>query len=279
MSPEVLKISYTDPNAPKLFEHSLKNSGFAVIKDHPISSLLINDVYRDWSTFFSSDKKQRYLYNEDAQDGYFPYLTENAKGYNTKDLKEFYHIYPWGRMPENMASSSLELYDALAKTASTFLSWIQKSTSENVRKLFTIPLPEMIEDSQSNLFRIIHYPPISGEEEKGAIRAAAHEDINLLTVLVAGSQPGLQVMGMDKKWHDVSCDKGTIVVNSGDMLKMISNNYYPSTTHRVINPSTSANLSRYSMPLFLHPRDEVVLCDEYTAGTYLKERLEEIGLK
>jgi len=84
---------------------------------------------------------------------------------------------------------------------------------------------------------------------------------------------------MDGKWHDVSCDKGTIVVNSGDMLKMASNGYYPSTTHQVINPSATANVSRYSMPLFLHPRDEVILSDEQTAGSFLKERLEEIGLK
>ena len=98
-------------------------------------------------------------------------------------------------------------------------------------------------------------------------------------MLVAGSQPGLQVLDKNGNWLDVSTNKNTIVINSGDMLKMVSDKYYPSTTHRVINPEPNSNLSRYSMPLFLHPRDEVVLNKNYTAGSYLQERLQEIGLK
>ena len=146
-------------------------------------------------------------------------------------------------------------------------------------KLLSVPLTDMIYKSQYNLLRIIHYPPLSGNEELNSIRAAAHEDINLLTVLVAGSQPGLQVLDNNESWLDVTTDKNTIVINSGDMLNMASDNYYPSTTHRVINPDPHSNVSRYSMPLFLHPRDEVVLNENYTAGSYLQERLEEIGLK
>ena len=84
-------------------------------------------------------------------------------------------------------------------------------------------------------------------------------------MLVAGTEPGLQVLDLNNQWHDVSCDPNTIIVNSGDMLKMASNQYYPSTTHRVVNPESSANRSRYSMPLFLHPRDDVKLNDSYTA--------------
>ena len=149
----------------------------------------------------------------------------------------------------------------------------------NEKKNVIRKLKSMIEDSQSNLFRIIHYPPITGNESPSSIRAAAHEDINLLTVLVAGSQPGLQVLDMNGEWHEVSCNKNTIVVNSGDMLKMASGGHYPSTTHQVVNPDPSQNVSRFSMPLFLHPRDEVVLSNNHTAGSFLKERLEEIGLK
>ena len=240
---------------------------------------MINTVYDEWSSFFISAEKHDYLFNEEKQDGYFPYLTENAKGSKAKDLKEFYHIYPWGRMPQTMSGASLSLFHALTDVASTLLGWVQANAPDEVQSLFSMPLKDMIQNSQSNLFRIIHYPPMSWNESPTAIRAAAHEDINLLTVLLAGSQPGLQVMDMDGDWHDVSCDRNTIVVNSGDMLKMVSDGYYPSTTHQVINPDPTQNVSRYSMPLFLHPRDEVVLSKNHTAGSYLKERLEEIGLK
>ena len=278
MSLKVLTISNNDSNAPQDFEKSLKHSGFAVLEDHPISKELINDVYNEWMKFFNNTLKIDYLYDELKQDGFFPYLTENAKGSPTKDLKEFYHIFSWGRLPEFIGPSTLELFNSLTDMASTLLGWVDNCTHETVQNSFSMPLNEMIKDSQSNLLRVIHYPPITGDEEPSSIRAAAHEDINLLTMLVAGTEPGLQVLDLNNQWHDVSCDPNTIIVNSGDMLKMASNQYYPSTTHRVVNPESSANRSRYSMPLFLHPRDDVKLNDSYTAESYLKERLEEIGL-
>tara|TARA_Y100001934_G_scaffold254968_1_gene321485 strand:+ start:499 stop:1338 length:840 start_codon:yes stop_codon:yes gene_type:complete len=279
MSLDILTINYNDSDADRLFEESLKNTGFAVIKDHPIDKDLIGEVYKEWENYFSSESKNDYMFDEVKQDGYFPYLTENAKGSTAKDLKEFYHIYEWGRKPHMIGPKTMFLYRELTNIASTLLSWIQKNSPENVSKLFSVPLKDMIYKSQYNLLRIIHYPPLSGNEELNSIRAAAHEDINLLTVLVAGSQPGLQVLDNNENWLNVTTDKNTIVINSGDMLNMASDNYYPSTTHRVINPDPHSNVSRYSMPLFLHPRDEVVLNENYTAGSYLQERLEEIGLK
>ena len=279
MSLDILTINYNDSDADRLFEKSLKNTGFAVIKDHPIDKDLIGEVYKEWENYFSSESKNDYMFDEVKQDGYFPYLTENAKGSTAKDLKEFYHIYEWGRKPHMIGPKTMFLYKELTNIASTLLSWIQKNSPENVSKLFSVPLKDMIYKSQYNLLRIIHYPPLSGNEELNSIRAAAHEDINLLTVLVAGSQPGLQVLDNNENWLNVTTDKNTIVINSGDMLNMASDNYYPSTTHRVINPDPHSNVSRYSMPLFLHPRDEVVLNENYTAGSYLQERLEEIGLK
>ena len=279
MSLDILTINYNDSDADRLFEKSLKNTGFAVIKDHPIDKDLIGEVYKEWENYFSSESKNDYMFDEVKQDGYFPYLTENAKGSTAKDLKEFYHIYEWGRKPHMIGPKTMFLYRELTNVASTLLSWIQKNSPENVSKLFSVPLKDMIYKSQYNLLRIIHYPPLSGNEKLNSIRAAAHEDINLLTVLVAGSQPGLQVLDNNESWLDVTTDKNTIVINSGDMLNMASDNYYPSTTHRVINPDPHSNVSRYSMPLFLHPRDEVVLNENYTAGSYLQERLEEIGLK
>ena len=279
MSLDILSIKYTDHDADKQFEHSIKHSGFAVINDHPIESDLIDQVYEDWKNYFSSEDKTKYLFDEVKQDGYFPYLTENAKGSMAKDLKEFYHIYQWGRMPKSIGPATIQLNDQLTELATTLLSWIENSAPTSISSLFSIPLNKMITNSMLNLFRIIHYPPMTGNEDKKSIRAAAHEDINLLTVLVAGSEPGLQVLDDKGEWLDVSTNKNTIVINSGDMLKMASENYYPSTTHRVINPDQSSNVSRYSMPLFLHPRDDVILNKDYTAGSYLSERLEEIGLK
>jgi len=160
------------------------------------------------------------------------------------------------------------------------LKWIDAHTPKNIRSCFSMPLYQMSNNSKTNLLRIIHYPPIDSNVEKGAVRAAAHEDINLITILVAGSQSGLQVKTKDDQWLDVECNPGWIVINSGDMLSECSGGYFPSTTHRVINPiEDEKKLSRYTMPLFIHPRDEVILSKNYTARSFLDERLREIGLK
>jgi len=276
---QVAKIQYNDSNAPAKFTKSLKETGFGVISDHPIHFELVDGVYKEWETFFSSDSKHDYLFDPRKQDGYFPTGTENAKGYQVKDHKEFYHFYPWGRLPNALTGATLELYNNLVTMTSTFLEWIEKNTPEEVRSHFREPLKDMINGSKTNLLRIIHYPPFTGNEDDRSVRAAAHEDINLITLLVAGTRPGLEAKDQDGKWHKITTDPGTIIVNIGDMLKEASGGYYPSTTHRVVNPEKQSNNSRYSIPLFLHPRNEVVLSEKYTAGEYLAERLQEIGLK
>ena len=250
-----------------------------VISDHPIHFELVDGVYKEWETFFSSNSKHDYLFDPLKQDGYFPTGTENAKGYQVKDHKEFYHFYPWGRLPNALTGATLELYNNLVTITSTFLEWIEKNTPEEVRSQFREPLKDMINGSKTNLLRIIHYPPFTGNEDDRSVRAAAHEDINLITLLVAGTSPGLEAKDKEGKWHKITTDPGTIIVNIGDMLKEASGGYYPSTTHRVVNPEKQSNNSRYSIPLFLHPRNEVVLSEKYTAGEYLAERLQEIGLK
>jgi isopenicillin N synthase-like dioxygenase len=112
------------------------------------------------------------------------------------------------------------------------------------------------------------------------LRAAAHEDINLLTILPAASAPGLQVRDRQGRWHDVPVDPGAIVVNVGDMLQEATDGWLPSTTHRVCNPAgVGCNVSRLSLPLFLHPRGEVVLSSRYTARSYLDERLASLGVR
>ncbi len=162
--------------------------------------------------------------------------------------------------------------------ADKLLSEINFHSPNDVQKGYSMPLNEMIKNSSTNLLRVIHYPPLNDNIDPSAIRAGAHEDINLITLLVAGSEPGLQVLSQDGKWVDVSTSSDYIVVNIGDMLQECSGGYFPSTTHRVVNPSEK-NMSRYSMPFFVHARDEVMLSKKYTAKSYLEERLKEIGLK
>jgi len=276
----VRTVNYKDPNNSHDFTRSLRQTGFGVLNNHPIDVNLINSVYDEWKLFFSKNQKHEYLYDTIKQDGYFPLGTENAKGTSYSDIKEFYHFYSWGKFPNKLSSNTKRLYQELVKLTSTLLNWIQVETPNNVKSLFSISLPDMIEESQNHLLRIIHYPPLDGTEEPEAIRGAAHEDINLITLLVAGTEPGLQVQDLNGNWHDVSCDPGSLAINSGDMLQEISGGYFPSTSHRIINPNHKIeNKSRYSMPLFLHPRDDVILSDRYTAKTYLEERLREIGLR
>ncbi|MEK6213580.1 MAG: isopenicillin N synthase family oxygenase, partial [Vibrio fluvialis] len=196
-----------------------------------------------------------------------------------KDIKEYFHVYPWGQIPQELKEQILDYYDRANAFASELLSWVEAHAPAEVQQRFSIALSEMINGSEKTLLRVLHYPPMSGEEEPGAIRAAAHEDINLLTVLPASNEPGLQVMGSDGEWIDVPCDFGNLIINIGDMLQEASGGYFPSTTHRVINPTGERQTqSRISLPLFLHPKPEVVLSERYTAHSYLMERLRELGV-
>jgi|TARA_Y100000994_G_scaffold33449_1_gene23687 isopenicillin N synthase-like dioxygenase len=276
---EILTIDYQSSNLGSSLTKSLKNTGFAVIKNHPISKILISSIYDEWKSFFNSNAKHNYLFHKVKQDGYFPYLSENAKGSQAKDLKEFYHIYDWGRYPSEISDKTNELITEFKVMAKNILSEINVNSPLEVQNKFSIPLDTMINQSPQNLLRIIHYPPVLDDNNSGSIRAGAHEDINLITLLVAGSQPGLQVLKQDNTWMDVSTSKDYIVINVGDMLQECSGGYYPSTTHRVLNPKYDYHTSRYSMPFFVHARDEVVLSDKYTSKSYLEERLKEIGLK
>jgi isopenicillin N synthase-like dioxygenase len=276
----VKTVNYQSPDAGHEFAASLRETGFAVITNHILPGDLIENVIQEWSDFFASEEKFKYTYDPARQSGYFPFKSENAKGYSKKDLKEFYHYYPWDTLPPSTQRYTTEMHKILNTMASKLLSWIEEATPSEVRRKFSMPLPQMIIESQETLLRTIHYPPLTGAEEEGAVRAAAHEDINLITLLPSASAPGLQALDLAGNWHDVPCDPGMIVVNSGDMLKEASGGYYPSTTHRVVNPTGPAAASpRFSMPLFLHPRKEVRLSEKHTAGTYLTERLREIGLK
>ena len=272
-------IDYQADDARQALTRSLHNTGFAVLANHPITPDRISSFYQSWGDFFASDAKHDYLRDPENQDGYFPFRSENAKGQTTKDLKEFYHVYEWGRVPDALEEQTRALHRDLTTLGVELLSWLQGETPDEVKSQFTMPLDEMMSESLMSLLRILHYPPLQDEIEEGAIRAAAHEDINLITLLLAGSEPGLQAQDNQGNWHEISCDAGMITINNGDMLALASKNYFPSTTHRVVNPDAQANQSRYSMPIFLHPRSDVMLDADLSAGEFLQQRLREIGLK
>ncbi len=273
-------VDYQAPNAQEAFVESLRETGFGVLKNHPISQAMVTGIYQNWQTFFDSEEKNNYVYNKGTQDGFFPQsVSEVAKGFTKKDIKEYYHFYPWGQCPEALRPQLAEYYDKANDLARELLGWIEDHSPEDVSKLYSQPLSNMIKDSDQTLLRVLHYPPLQGDEEPDAIRAAAHEDINLITILPAANEPGLQVKGKDGNWIDVPCDFGNLIVNIGDMLQEASGHYFPSTTHRVINPAgTDVTKSRISLPLFLHPRPDVVLSERHTAKSYLHERLKELGV-
>ncbi len=273
-------VDYTADNAAELFVQSLRDTGFGVLKNHPIPKELVESIYQNWHAFFSDERKHEFMFNVETQDGYFPpSVSETAKGHTVKDIKEYFHVYPWGQIPEELKEQIMDYYQQANTFAQELLSWVEAHAPADVQEKFSIALSEMINGSEKTLLRVLHYPPMTGEEEPGAIRAAAHEDINLLTVLPAANEPGLQVKTKEGEWLDVPCDFGNLIINIGDMLQEASSGYFPSTTHRVINPTGERQTqSRISLPLFLHPKPEVVLSERHTADSYLMERLRELGV-
>ena len=272
-------VDYRSPNAARDFCASLAQTGFGVLSNHPLDRSLVEGIYTEWLTFFGGDAKYRYPCDPVKLDGYFsPKVSETAKGHVKRDLKEFFHIYPWGRYPAEVSNAARRYYAAGSQLAGQLLGWVEQYSPPEVQARYAMPLPAMIENCQQTLLRVLHYPPLAGDEEPGAERAAAHEDINLLTILPAATEPGLQIKGQDGGWHDVPCDFGLLIVNIGDMLQEASGHYYPSTTHRVLNPVGAAALkSRISLPLFLHPRRDIKLSDRYTVGSYFEERMRELS--
>ncbi|MBC3910565.1 isopenicillin N synthase family oxygenase [Undibacterium umbellatum] len=274
-------VDYRAPDAAQKFTESLHRTGFGVLTNHPLSQSTLETIYKEWYDFFQTDAKNNYDFDREKMDGYFsPSISETAKGQTKRDLKEFYHIYPTGRYPSEVSDAARKYYDDGAKLAAELLQWVEDYSPAEVKAKYSMPLSDMITDSDLTLLRVLHYPPLRGDEEPDAVRAAAHGDINLLTLLPAATQAGLQVLGKDEAWHDVPCDFGMLIVNIGDMLDEASAGYYPSTIHRVLNPTgEEAKKSRISLPLFLHPRADVVLSERHTSGSYLQERLRELGVK
>ncbi len=282
----VQTIDYQAADARQNLAQSLHETGFAVLANHPIDGGRIDDIYDAWADFFADANKQDWLHHPENHDGYFPFKSENAKDAAEKDLKEFYHVYSWGRVPPKVEQLTRAMHHDLVQLGVELLGWLQAMMPPKIQANMTAPLTEMMADSEQSLLRILHYPPIAAGENAGAVRAAAHEDINLITLLLAGSKPGLEAQDKSGKWHKISGDAGMIAINNGDMLSLATGGYYPSTTHRVTNPDNmgadtneGGNVSRYSMPMFLHPRSDAALVPQMTADMFLQQRLKAIGLK
>ena len=274
----LVAVDYRAPDAPERFVASLRDTGFGVLSNHPLEPDRIRGIYARWKEFFESGPTADYLFDPERHDGFFPRAeAETAKGGTVRDIKEYFHFYPWGRCPPALKDELDAYHRDASALAATLLGWVETHTPPTVAARFAEPLSAMIEGSEGSLLRVLHYPPLDDGVEPGAIRAAAHEDINLLTVLPAANEPGLQALARSGEWIDVPCDFGNLVINVGDMLQEASGGHYPSTTHRVVNPEgLDVTRGRISLPLFLHPRPEVRLSARYTAGSYLDERLRQL---
>lgn len=277
----VQTIDYRSPAAGENLVRSLRDTGFAVLSHHPLPGDIVGRLYTQWAEFFAGEDKQAYLMrptrHSDNTVGFVPAdVSETAVGHAARDLKEFYHVFPDELLPPALAPDTLNYLDRAFTLGVELLDWLQANAPAEVMDRLPGRLSALL-SKEVSLLRVLHYPPLAGMEPGGAVRAAAHEDINLLTLLPVAEQPGLQVLNRQGNWVDINGNCGELIINAGDMLSEATGSYFPSTTHRVINPVASANVSRYAIPYFMAPRLDTVLSDRYTAGSYLSERLESLN--
>jgi len=284
---------------------SLRDTGFVKVGGHRVKPEDVRGAYAAARTFFSlpeAAKRRYFLEGTGGARGFTPFGSEHAKDNPVGDLKEFWHvgqelppghplkavygdnIWPEAEVP-GFKAHTLALYRALEDCAGTLLEALALYLGLPERSL-----ADMIADGNS-ILRIIHYPPLRDRYLEGGVRSSAHEDINLITLLPAATDSGLQLQDREGTWHAVDAEEGEIVADAGDMLSRHVNLKIPSTTHRVVNPD-SPDAMRYSMPFFCHPRPDVVLdCPDallgpgetrrfppITAQAFLLQRLREIGL-
>lgn len=283
---------------------AFNNIGFVAIKNHGLSEELRAKLYEAVQKFFyqPDELKKKYEFPELAgQRGYVGKGKETAKGHSRPDLKEFYHVgqpVVEGDMYKNVFPSEVpefekytsEVYKTFENTGKTLLRAIA----------LYLELPEDYFEEKvrggDSILRALHYFPIENPDAlpEGAVRAAAHGDINLITLLMGASAEGLEVLRLDGKWIPVTALPDQIIINVGDMLDRLTNHKLKSTIHRVVNPPREKmKTSRFSIPFFMHARPETDLTclescvdannprryENMTAGEFLDERLRELGLK
>ncbi|MFO1237736.1 MAG: 2-oxoglutarate and iron-dependent oxygenase domain-containing protein [Alphaproteobacteria bacterium] len=277
----------------------LQRYGFIILADHNVDEALLDEAYRLSAAFFAEDEAFKRRYAAGLR-GYTPFGVEHAKGRSVADLKEFWQLgrdaydpdapdgdfapNVWPERPAGFEPVFKRLFAALDETGRLLLQALapQLGLAED----YFDPLVK----GGTSILRVLHYPPVPDDAPPGAVRSAAHEDINFITILVAARGAGLELLDRDGAWLPVETRPGNLIVDSGDMLARLTNGVIPATTHRVVNPA-GPNVSRYSMPFFMHPTsatplDVLPTCigdgakfPPITAGEFLAERLREIGLK
>ena len=277
---------------------SFKTYGFATIVDHGLDPALVAEAWALTKQLFDQPETKKMQGFDKAiagQRGYTPFKTEIAKGADHHDLKEFWHV---GRDSETMLPNIWPDVPEFKKTFQTLYAELDRVGARILSSIaLYLGLPanwfdDKIENGNS-ILRLLHYPPIEGDSE-GCIRAGAHEDINLITLLLGAEEAGLQILRPDGSWMEVAPPDGGLAVNVGDMLQRLCNHVLPSTTHRVVNPTGErSKFSRYSMPFFLHLNSDYEIStlpqcvtadnpnrypEPILADDYLRERLIEIGL-
>ncbi|CAN5208391.1 2-oxoglutarate and iron-dependent oxygenase domain-containing protein [soil metagenome] len=283
--------------------------GFVAIRNHYLTDELSATLYDTIKKFFSLPEieKKKYEIPELAgQRGYIGKGKEHAKGRNTGDLKEFYHVGQTvedgdpikEEYPDNIWPKEIPAFEAVGRDV---YERLERTGVQMLRAIaIYLGLPETYFDGKvkhgNSILRPIHYYPIENPDSvpADAVRAAEHGDINLITLLMGASADGLQVLRRDGKWIPITALPDQLVVNVGDMLERLTNKKLKSTIHRVVNPPRDQmNKPRYSIPFFMHPRSEMNLAalpecvdsehpklwDDITAGEFLNQRLKEIGLK
>jgi len=288
------------------------NIGFVAIKNHGLSKDLQDRLYSTIKEFFALEDSVKSKYERPEigyQRGYTGKGKEHAKGRNTGDLKEFYHVgqelsdIPDSddikqEYPENVWPSEVPAFEAVTLEVYRTIEAAGKNMLKAIALYLELP-EDYFEDRVrygNSILRPIHYFPITNPDEvpDDAVRAAEHGDINLITLLMGASADGLQVLRRDGQWIPITALPDQLVVNVGDMLERLTNKKLKSTIHRVVNPPREKmNSSRYSVPFFMHPRSEMDLTclescideqnpkqfEDATAGEFLDERLRELGLK
>ncbi len=282
------------------FGDAFARTGFAVVSQHGIPDRVISRALGAVKALFALDEGAKSAYVQPGgagQRGMTPFGIETAKGAAARDLKEFWHVgreLPAGHglgdvMPPNVwprewpdfKPAVLALYDALETTGRKLLKALAVHLGQ---------APDFFEDpvrDGNSVLRLLHYPPLKGGEG-GSIRAGAHEDINVITLLLGAEEAGLQLLDRQGQWRDIAAPPGSLVCNIGDMLQRLSGGRLPSTTHRVVNPAPErASVARYSTPFFLHFRPDYLIetmpggpdaWPPITANAFLQERLREIKL-
>ena len=255
------------------FIDSVVNTGFAVITHHGIDGSLIKEAQDAWRQFFllKTEEKKFFTNQTDPNMGYKSFGSEKAVGAKKPDLKEFFQWCPGQEIPAEVFGITQKMFFMLEDLSGRLLTAIDNHSGDTSYR-------QDCDMSDNTIIRSLYYPALNFTDNTGATRSAAHEDINFITLLVAASSSGLQVLDRNGKWHSVPHEENSIVVNIGDMLQLASKGLYKSTTHRVVNPENSTS-DRISMPLFVHPRSEIVLADGVTAKQFLDERLNQIYLK